>query len=44
MFIISHIHELFNEHKCQEYIHKLRWKDRLLICPRCGSDNVGKLR
>ena len=41
MFIISYIHELFNEDKCQEYIHRLRWKDRLLICPRCSSDNVG---
>ena len=28
MFIISYIHEFFNEQKCQEYIHKLRWKDR----------------
>jgi transposase-like protein len=40
MFIISYIHELFNEQKCQEYIHKLRWKDRPFICPRCENDNI----
>ena len=40
MFIILYIHELFNELKCQEYIHKLRWKDRPFICPRCQSDNI----
>jgi len=40
MFIISYIHELFNELKCQEYIHKLRWKDRPFICPRCENDNI----
>jgi len=40
MFIISYIHELFNEQKCQEYIRMLRWKDRPFICPRCQSDNI----
>ena len=40
MFIISYIHELFNEQKCQEYIRKLRWKDRPFICPHCDSDNI----
>ena len=41
MFIISYIHEFFNEQKSQEYINKLRWKDRPFICPRCDSDNIG---
>jgi len=41
MFIISYIHELFNEQKCQEYIRKLRWKDRPFICPYCKSDSIG---
>lgn len=40
MFIISFIHELFNEQKCQEYIRMLRWKDRPFICPCCQSDNI----
>ena len=40
MFIISYLHELFNEQKCQEYIHKLRWKDRPFICPRCENENI----
>lgn len=41
MSIISYLHELFNVEKCQKYIHKLRWKNRELKCPRCQSQNVG---
>ena len=41
MSIVSHLHQLFNAETCQSYIHTLRWKDRLLQCPRCQSHNVG---
>jgi len=41
MFIVSHLHHLFNPETCQSYIHTLRWKDRPLQCPRCQSFNVG---
>jgi transposase-like protein len=40
MAIISYLHELFNEQKCNEYIHQLRWQDRQLQCPRCQSNEV----
>ena len=41
MSIVSHLHHLFNPETCQSYIHRLRWKDRPLQCPRCQSHNVG---
>ena len=41
MSIVSHLHHFFNLETCQAYIHTLRWKDRLLQCPRCQSLNVG---
>jgi transposase len=41
MSMVSHLHQLFNAETCQAYIHALRWKDRLLQCPRCQSHNVG---
>jgi hypothetical protein len=41
MSMISHLHYLFNPETCQSYIHRLRWKDRPLQCPRCQSLNVG---
>src|SRR5919108_6208853 len=41
MSIVLHLHHLFNAETCQAYIHTLRWKDRLLQCPRCQSLNVG---
>ncbi|MDH3601225.1 MAG: hypothetical protein OEU26_16520 [Candidatus Tectomicrobia bacterium] len=41
MFIVSHLHHLFNSETCQSYIHTLRWKDRLLQCPRSQSHHVG---
>src|SRR5262244_3961520 len=41
MSIVSHLHQLFNTETCQAYIHALRWKDRLLQCPRCQSHHVG---
>jgi transposase len=39
--MVSHLHQLFNPATCQSYIHRLRWKDRPLQCPRCQSHNVG---
>ena len=41
MAIVLHLHHLFNPETCQSYIHKLRWQDRPLQCPRCQSHNVG---
>jgi hypothetical protein len=35
MPVLSHVHPLFNTAQCQAYIRTLRWKDRLLPCPRC---------
>ena len=40
MIIISYLHQFFNELKCQEYIHELRWKNRKLQCPHCKSHNI----
>src|SRR5262249_47541041 len=41
MAMVSHLHHLFNAETCQSYIHRLRWKERPLQCPRCQSYNVG---
>jgi hypothetical protein len=41
MSIVSHLHHLFTPETCQSYLHRLRWKDRPLQCPRCQSHNVG---
>src|SRR5215510_12242579 len=41
MSIVSHLHHLFHPETCRSYIHRLRWKDRPLQCPRCQSHNVG---
>jgi len=41
MSMVSHLHHLFNPATCQSYIHRLRWQDRPLQCPRCQSHNVG---
>ena len=41
MAMVSHLHHLFHPATCQSYIHRLRWKDRPLQCPRCQSHNVG---
>jgi transposase-like protein len=40
MPVLSHVHQLFNAEQCQDYIHTLRWKDRLLQCPRCQSQDI----
>jgi transposase-like protein len=40
MLVLSHLHQLFNVDTCYMYIHTLRWKDRLLHCPRCHSHEV----
>jgi Zn finger protein HypA/HybF involved in hydrogenase expression len=42
MSVLSHLHQLFHAEQCQAYIHILRWKDRLLQCPRCQSHNLGR--
>src|ERR671931_2286209 len=41
MPVLSYVHQLFNADQCHAYIHRLRWKDRPLQCPRCQSLNVG---
>ena len=41
MSMLSHLHQLFDVHTCYAYIHRLRWKDRPLQCPRCQSHKVG---
>src|SRR5919205_630748 len=41
MSIVSHLHQFFSPETCPSYIHRLRWKERLLQCPRCQSHNVG---
>jgi transposase len=40
MPILSHLHQLFDIQTCCAYIHRLRWKDRPLQCPRCQSQNI----
>jgi transposase-like protein len=42
MPVLSYVHHLFNAEQCQAYIHTLRWKDRLLQCPRCQSHHIGR--
>jgi len=41
MPILAHVHQLFSAEQCHAYIYRLRWKGRLLHCPRCHSHNVG---
>src|SRR5215510_5677433 len=41
MPILVHVHQLFSAEQCHAYIYILRWKGRLLHCPRCHSHNVG---
>lgn len=40
MPIFSHLHQLFDVHTCYASIHRLRWRDRPLQCPRCQSRDV----
>jgi hypothetical protein len=42
MPVLSCVHQLFNAEQCQAYIHTLRWKDRLLQCPRCQRHHIGR--
>lgn len=28
---------------CHEYMLKLKWPDGRIVCPKCGSDNVGNI-
>ena len=42
MPVLSHVHHLFSAEQCQAYIHRLRWQDRPLPCPRCQSHHVGQ--
>ena len=39
--MLSYVHQLFNAEQCHASIHRLRWQDRPLQCPRCQSHNVG---
>jgi transposase-like protein len=41
MSMVSHLHQLFTAETCPSYLHRLRWQDRPLQCPRCQSHNVG---
>jgi transposase-like protein len=41
MSTLSYLHQLFDVQTCYAYIHRLRWKDRPLQCPRCQSHEVG---
>jgi transposase-like protein len=41
MPILAHVHHLFSAAQCHAYIYILRWKGRLLHCPRYHSHNVG---
>jgi transposase-like protein len=41
MSLLSHLHQLFDVHTCYTYVHRLRWQDRPLQCPRCQSHEVG---
>ena len=40
MDIITYLHELFNEHLCNKYIHFLRWQGKKLQCPGCLKYNI----
>jgi transposase-like protein len=40
MPVLSYVYQLFNADTCDVYIHRLRWKDRPLQCPRCQSQDV----
>jgi transposase-like protein len=40
MPVLTALHQLFNADTCHAYLHILRWKDRPLQCPRCGSTEV----
>ena len=42
MPVLSHVHHLFSAEQCQAYIHRLRWHDRPLQCPRCQSHHIGQ--
>jgi len=41
MPMVSHLPPLFHPETCHAYLHRVRWKDRPLQCPRCQSPNVG---
>jgi transposase-like protein len=40
MSMLSYVHQLFNTDNCHAYLHTLRWKVRLLQCPRCQSQDT----
>jgi transposase-like protein len=42
MLVLSYAHQLFNADQCHTYIHTLRWKGRLLQCPRCQSHDIDR--
>ena len=41
MSMVSPLQPLCTADTCQASIHRLRWQDRLLQCPRCQSRNGG---
>lgn len=36
------IKNLISDSKCYETVRELRWKDGIVICPKCGSKNIIK--
>ena len=36
---IVNIQNLIDDAKCYETVRKLRWPDKIVLCPHCGSDN-----
>lgn len=40
MAMLSHLHQLFGAQTCYAYIHRLRWQERPLQCPRCQSQDI----
>jgi transposase-like protein len=40
MAMLSHLHQLFDVQTCYAYIHRLRWQERPLQCPRCQSQDI----
>lgn len=40
MSLLSSFLDLFSPEACQRYIHRLRWQDKSLQCPRCQSPQV----
>jgi transposase-like protein len=38
--MLLHLQDLLDDEKVYEKVRELRWKDGLVRCPRCGSEDV----